>query len=251
MFRATRDHIASGGVPDEDERSTDWIHLLSDPPVDALVVGCGWGAVACELAALGSRVIVLDPSEERLSFLRVRAEQSGHEIRSALSAEPWAPPAAAGPFDLVAYPDPAWPGGADPERTATEAARLLRAGGQVAWRADARPREARRTSLRTMTAALLRAGFADIRAYAPLPARGIPLFNVPLSPHGSMRGFLVGLLPLVSTAPAAARRRYGLAARLATMAPAAARLPGVARVAELLVPGWLVIGTYTGGQPAR
>lgn len=251
MFRATRDRIAAGGVPDEDERSTDWIHLLTDRPADALVVGCGRGAVACELAAWGAGVVVLDASEERLSFLRVRAEQSGHDLRAALSAEPWAPPAAAGPFDLVAYLDPTWPGGADPERTARDAARLLRTGGQVAWRADARPRHARGTSLRTMSAALRRAGFADIRAYAPLPARGIPLFHVPLSRHGAMRGFLTGLLPLVSTAPAAARRRYGLAARLAAIAPAAARMPGVARVAELLVPGWLVIGTYAGGQPAR
>ncbi|MGH2378652.1 MAG: class I SAM-dependent methyltransferase, partial [Candidatus Limnocylindria bacterium] len=133
-----RDRIAAGGVAEEDERSTDWIHLLRARPADALVVGCGWGAVACELAAGGARVLAVDASEHRLSFLRVRAEQSGHQVRCALSDVPWAPPAA-GPFDLVAYVDPAWPGGADPERTARDAAMVLRPAGSVAWRASARP----------------------------------------------------------------------------------------------------------------
>jgi SAM-dependent methyltransferase len=246
LFRATRDRIAAGGVSEEDERSADWIHLLRTRPADVLVVGCGRGAVACALAAAGTRVTAVDPSEERLSFLRIRAEQSGHEIRGALASEPWAPPAA-GPFDLVAYLDPAWPGGVDPARTARDAAGLLRSTGQVAWRAS----RIRGASLRHLMSALRREGFTDIRAYAPLPERGVPVFHVPLGAGSAMREFLTGILPLVSTAPSATRRRYGLAARLAGVAPSAARVPGIAGIAELLVPGWLVLATYAGAPRAR
>ena len=240
-----RDRIAAGGTAEEDERSADWIPLLPASPTDAVVVGCGWGAVACALAAAGARVHAVDVSADRLAFLVVRAEQEGLDVRS-VRVTPGDVLALEGTFDLVAYADPAWPGGADVDGLAREAARLLRPGGHIAWRADNAvvPGGGRRTAattLRARSAALRRQGFSDLVAYAPLPGRDIPFFHVPLGGGVGMRYFLTHILPLVATASPDTLRRYGVPLLLLTLAPYAASVPGLARLAETLVPGGLLI----------
>lgn len=236
-------------MAEEDERSADWIHLLPVRPTRPLVVGCGWGASASALAAGQVHVVAVDVSAERLAFVAVRAAQDRLQIRCVQAVLPWDLPVDGG-FDHVAYVDPLWPGGSHPARTARNAARMLRPGGTIAWRADnvsgvtRGNRRGPSTRLGAMTSALQRNGFTDLRVYAPLPDRGITLFHIPLGNPGATRYFLGSILPLIATARPETRRRYGLAARLAALAPSVARMPGVARLAQLLVPGWLVIGRY-------
>jgi SAM-dependent methyltransferase len=239
-----RDRIAAGGTAEEDERSADWIHLLPASPTDAVVVGCGWGAVACALAAAGARVHAVDVSADRLAFVAARAEQQGLAVRSVRATTGEALPVD-GSFDLIAYADPAWPGGTDVDGMAREAARLLRPGGHIAWRADnaAGPLRGRggAPTFRALSNALRRHGFTEALAYAPLPDRGIPFFHVPLGGGIGMRYFLRHVLPLVATASPDTLRRYGVPPLLLTLAPYAASVPGLARLAETLVPGWLLI----------
>lgn len=246
-----RDGIAAAGTAEEDERSADWIYLLPARPTDAVVVGSGWGAVACALAAAGARVSALDTGVERLRFVAARAEQQGLAVRS-VRATPGEALPVDGSFDLIAYADPAWSRGRDVEAMARDAARLLRVGGHIAWRADnaaglLRGR-AGGSRFGTLSGALRRSGFSETTAYAPLPDRGIPFFHVPLGGGRGMRHFLTYVLPLAATASPDTVRRYGVPATVLTLAPYAASLPGIARLAEALVPGWLLIARR---EPAR
>lgn len=241
-----RERVAAGRIAAEDERSADWIHLLPHAPAVALVVGCGWGAVPSALASRGAHVVAIDHSAVRLAFVAVRAEQERLDVRCVRASANGDLPLR-GTFDLVAFLDPDSPRAANPGRMAREAARLLRPGGSIAWRTDnaigltRNGRAPRAMSLCAQYAALRQHGFTHLHAYAPLPDRGIPFFHVPLGHDGAMRYFLAAILPLTATAPPETRRRYGIAARLATVAASAAWLPGVSRAAQLVVPGWLVL----------
>lgn len=248
-----RDHVGSGGVPEEDERSADWIHLLpSHERGLAVVVGAGLGAIPSALARQGRRVLVVDPSPVRLALARLRVTGEGLAIDVVRAASLAEIPVRSGAAELLAFVDPDRAGSDRVTWTAREAQRVLRRGGSLYWRAHHRRVFARgaRVSLDAQVRALRDLGFTDVRAYAPLPDRGIPLFHVPLDAPGAMRHFLGAILPLVTTVSPEARRRYGAIARLATLATALARWPGAASAAGSLVPGTAVLAR-AGGSTAH
>lgn len=254
LFRVAVARAAAGRAPDEDERTADWIPLLGSTPREAVVVGIGWGAVAAALARAGARVSAFDRAAERVGLLTARAEQDGLAVRCARVTDPTRLDLPDANADLVAFTDPGWPG-ARPA-AAREARRLLRPGGQLVWRAHNALGVPRRAATAPATlgahrAMIRREGFEGLRAYAPLPAVGVPFVHVPLGDAGAMRHFLRHLLPLAATASPEARRRYGLAGRLASLASAAADLPLAAHAAAALAPQWLLFATLGAPGDAR
>ena len=99
--------------------------------LDVLELGCGAAQWSIALAGRGARVTGLDLSEEQLGQAREAAAEAGVEVAFVhASAEDVPLPDAS--FDVV-FCDHGAIGWADPLVLIPEAARLLRAGGLLAW----------------------------------------------------------------------------------------------------------------------
>ena len=98
---------------------------------DVLELGCGAAQWSIALAAMGSRVTGLDISARQLEHARALMAQAGVDF-PIVHASAEATPFADASFDIV-FCDHGAMTFADPHRTIPEAARLLRAGGLLAF----------------------------------------------------------------------------------------------------------------------
>lgn len=94
-------------------------------------IGCGTGYVSAWLARRGALPVGIDPTPGQLAIVRRMQDETGIRfplVRAAGEQVPFAP----GTFDLVVseYGAAIW---ADPDRWIPEAARLLRAGGELVF----------------------------------------------------------------------------------------------------------------------
>jgi SAM-dependent methyltransferase len=99
--------------------------------LDVLEYGCGAAHWSIALVTDGARVVGLDQSTGQLAHAARNAEAAGVEL-SLVCASGEAPPFADGSFDVV-FCDHGVMTFCDPYRTVPEAARLLRAGGVLAF----------------------------------------------------------------------------------------------------------------------
>ena len=98
---------------------------------DVLDYGCGAAAWSIALAARGARVTALDNSARQLAYARDAVARSGSSV-ALLHAGGESTPFADRSFDVV-FSDRGAMAFANPERTVPEAARILRAGGVLAF----------------------------------------------------------------------------------------------------------------------
>jgi SAM-dependent methyltransferase len=98
---------------------------------DVLELGCGAAQWSILLAQRGARATGLDNSERQLAYAREAMEAAGVEV-ALVHASAEAVPLPAGSFDVVFCDHGAF-GWADPRLVMPEAARLLRAGGLLAF----------------------------------------------------------------------------------------------------------------------
>ena len=109
------------------------LHLLSEPLAgkDAIELGCGTAYVSAWLARRGARVVGIDNAAAQLATARRLQRQHGLEFRL-LHGDAEAVPYPDASFDLAIseYGASLW---AEPQRWVSEAARLLRPGGQLVF----------------------------------------------------------------------------------------------------------------------
>ena len=78
----------SSGVFSQDglDKATAVLLAASTPPTSGVVLdlGCGWGAIACSLAAAGPDVWAVDVNERALELTRLNAERLGVDVRAVL-----------------------------------------------------------------------------------------------------------------------------------------------------------------------
>lgn len=108
------------------------LHVLGDVAgCDVLELGCGAAQWSIALAGRGAHVTGLDQSGEQLRHARAAADEAGVEV-TFVEASAEAVPLPDASFDVV-FCDHGAIGWADPLVLIPEAARLLRAGGLLAW----------------------------------------------------------------------------------------------------------------------
>lgn len=87
-----------------DETRADWQYFVEVPPdAKVLDIGAGWGTISIPLARNYDFVVALDGTNDRLEFLRVRAEQEGIKNIMAINSDIFSHPFEMEQFDLVVF----------------------------------------------------------------------------------------------------------------------------------------------------
>ena len=265
MYQYALAEIGAGRVLAEDERAADWRFLLpaTGKRGEALVLGCGLGAIPVALCDVFTRVYAVDVIRERVRLLELRAAEHGIANLVPMHVVPDGPlPFEPERFGLVVARSSDWdlrsassPGPAAFRAVARDVHRLLGAGG-VAYFSVANRWSYRRLlhpwtagegierSLRGYRKVLVAAGFAGVRCYAPLPSHeGIPLFYVSLDDAALFEYFCECVFPLFETVSPEVKRLYALEYRVAKLAARLAGPLGLTGLARYLVPGFGIIAT--------
>jgi SAM-dependent methyltransferase len=123
------EHLAAWGVWQIPEAELDVLGDVADR--DVIELGCGAAQWSIALAQRGARATGVDLSDRQLEHARRAVEAAGVEV-SLIHASAESVPLPDASFD-VAFCDHGAIGFTDPERSVPEAARLLRAGGLLAF----------------------------------------------------------------------------------------------------------------------
>ena len=259
FFDFARDEVRQGRLLQEDQRSADWTYLLPlTRHTDAMVIGCGLGTIPVALSTRCKRVHVVDSSDGRLDFLAARKEQEGienlHLSRiGGLSEMPFEN----GSLDFVGFAgferdeqDPVGFGS-----LAQNVSDLLTEGGSAYFAVTNRMGFDRflggggttgtaPLTLRGYKQALRRAGFTDVRAFAPLPASGAaPLFYLPLDDARAMKFFFRTIFPLLDFISPESTSSYSRAFGVAKWGARFGSRMGLTRFAKFFVPGFGLVAT--------
>ncbi len=227
------------------------------PTSRVLVLKCGWGAVALNLAGTVGSVVALDDRPTRLAFAEARRRQRGTANLRLLQIDlsrdlPFAP----GAFDAVilleALEQAGAPDGRDgkaaQQRLLESVRGLLAPGGSLLLGAANRLGFAR-PSLpgdRPLTywgyrRVLAAAGFGGISFYTALPSQREPFFILPLDRWRLLNHFVDGIFTAQDYRAKLAARGLASAYQLAWAAWRLGRRLRLAGLARYVVPSYLVL----------
>lgn len=89
VWGTERSYVTSGGVFSANslDKATDVLLQHTEPPVAGTTVldlGCGWGVIACNLAASGAETWAVDVNDRALELTRANAERHGLKVQACL-----------------------------------------------------------------------------------------------------------------------------------------------------------------------
>lgn len=236
-FERLRTSLRRGERPEEDARSADWKYLLPLQRTDhILVLGCGWGTVAANLAKDCGHVTAVDRDPMRIGHLNARIAEDGLSNITAQclpKGASWSLQTER--YDGVVLHD-TWDATCARSTGAfrcclQQAHDALKEGGWI-W-CCGRQRFGRRPHK------LLRAaGFEAVEQYAPLPRHeGIPMFYLPLDHRQPIEFFFRNIFPLFEMVSPEVKRTYAKQYVLAKCAARIARMLRLGFAIRWFVPG--------------
>ncbi|GEM_PF-7093742 len=241
----------------EDARISDWSFLLPLPAQgtrDALVLGCGWGAIPIHLSQFCGQVCVVETSPAKIQFLEARKAQQRITNLKLKQWDFWEDSFSQESFDLVCLHGLESP--SDKKIHFSEVlkkmAQWLRKEGVLflnvpnRWSLLLKERSSHYPfsshTLLGYRKMLERSGFEDIHFYAPLPHyNGIPLFYLPLHDSTAMIYFFKNIFPLFEMVSPESKKAYALEYRVAKLGVNLSLALHLTRFVKYFVSGFSVV----------
>lgn len=242
-----------------DEYSAQVRFLLAlTPESRVLQMRSGWGAIALNLADCAGSVVALDDRPDMLRFLTTRRDQAAASSLEVVCSSPTAElPFPDGGFDSVVMFDTLETVGAgqgasthqNQQQVLAEVHRVLQSGGSLLLGVPNRLGFARAAVDKKQNPrafwgyrdALRKAGFSNIRFYAPLPSHLEPFFIIPLNRSSLFKHFVDWMFTAQDYRSKLEARGMGAAYHVAWSLWRTGRHLGVAGLAKYVVPSYLIL----------
>lgn len=237
FYQRTKELMLAGGVPEEDQRTSDWVYLLPLENIrSVLILGGGWGALASRLNRFCDKITIIETDREKVnSLLKRKKEQILDNVSIEYANFAGALPDIKDEFDMVVLHEAKWKHRISINKLLPWLKERLKENGYLCCFGGNKLYFNYRRLLNKY-------GFNSVSSFMPLPShKGIPLFYLPLDNKKVMLYFFEKIFPLFEMASPETKKNYAFQYRLAKLAVKIGLFLKLEWLAKYFAPGYFFI----------